>query len=327
MSNASFYSVQKLPTTSQDAIREFDARYIAAIGVGVPDSWADIGAYIPTSSPWTTYPVGAFALAFQRTRGEQRFKKLASKSFDIKAEEFDEGYQAPLASLLTNDFAYAQWNQAPQRLVIAEGNLRNQELIALIEAGESKAWIDGVNFFSATHLSDVTNSTSATWSNYQSSPKSVLSVANITAEVIAMQGVRDENGKKLGVDPDTIMVPTEVGQSLINLLAKELILDSSGTVAESNPYAKSGKFKVVVNKDLTNADDWYLIDSKLISQVGLPPWITLRWDVPTNSALAMRYWDESSDFFKNTGEIKASKHVWYGSSLGFPHPIRKVKGA
>lgn len=325
MSNASFYSVQKLPTTSQDAIREFDARYIASIGAGMPASWADIGAYIPTNSPWTTYPVGAFALAFQRSRGEQRFKKLASKSFDIKAEEFDEGYQAPLASLLTNDFAYSQWNQAPQRLVIAEANLRNQELVALIEAGESTAWIDGVNFFSASHLSDITDPTSATWSNYQSSTKSVLSIANITAEVIAMQSVKDENGKKLNVNPDTIMVPTETHQSLVNLLAKELILDATGAVAESNPYV--GKFNVIKVPEFTDADDWYLLDSKLISQTGLPPWITLKWQVPSGSALALRYWDESSDFFKNTGEIKASAHVWMGNALGFPHGIRKVKGA
>lgn len=325
MSTAKFYDIGKFPSNSQEAIREFDTRYIASIGAERPPTWADIGDMIPTNSPHTTYPIGAFGLSFQRSRGEQRFKKLASKSFDIKTEEFDEGYQAKLVDLMTKVFAYQNWQKGPERLIVAEQNLRNDEIITLLEAGESTAWVDGVNFFSATHLSDITNPASTTWSNYQSSTKDVVSVTNIEAEVVLMQGgVRDENGRKINVNPDTIAVPTAKYQPLVNYLAQAMILDGTGTSGVTNPYV--GKFNVVHMPELTDANDWYLMDSKLIAQ-GLPPWITLRWQVPTGTALALRTWDESSDFFKDTGEIKVSAHVWYGTSLGFPHGIRKVKGA
>ena len=68
--------------------------------------------------------------------------------------------------------------------------------------------------------------------------------------------------------------------------------------------------------------DWYLIDSKLISEMS--PWVSMRQNVPP--ALALRRWDESSDYFKDTSKIKVEAHIWYGFSLAIPHAIRKVQG-
>jgi hypothetical protein len=43
-------------------------------------------------------------------------------------------------------------------------------------------------------------------------------------------------------------------------------------------------------------------------------------------SLGLRQWDESSDFFKDTGKLKMSAHIWYGFKLIFPHAMRLVKG-
>lgn len=325
MTNA-LYDISKLPATSQAAIREFDDRYIASIGAAQAPTWSDIGELIPTASPMVTFPVSSFALKYQQTEGEGRFKTLKEKSFDVKTQELDAGYEGKLIDILTQTFAYRNWLAGPQRLMIAEARHRNRSIVTLLEAGESTSWpIDGVNFFSASHLSDFNDSASTTWSNYQVSTKDVVSIANIEAEVVAMQGALDENGEKIGADPDTILVPTAKYQKLVNLLAQSMILDSTGAAGVTNPYV--GKFKVVHVPEFTDVNDWYLVDSKLIAATGLVPWISLRWQTPANSALALRYYDESSDFFKDTGRIKASSHIWYGFSLGFPHAIRKVKGA
>jgi len=320
------YDISKLPATSQAAIREFDDRYIASIGAAQPPSWADFGDLIPVGAPMVTFPVSSFALRYQQTMGESRFKTLAEKSFDVKTQEFDAGYEGKLVDILSQSFAYRNWTQGPARLLIAEARHRNRSIVTLLEAGESTVWpIDGRNFFSATHLSDFNDAASTTWSNYQVTPKDVVSIPNIEAEVTIMQGALDENGEKIGADPDTIFVPTAKYEPLKNLLAKELILEATGAAAENNPY--KGRFNVVHVPELTDANDWYLVDSKLRASSGLPPWLSLRWMVPTNSALALRYYDESSDFFKDTGRIKASSHIWYGFSLGFPHSCRKVVGA
>jgi len=325
------YTITTLPTDDQAAIREFDDRYIASIGAAPPPSWSDLGDLIPTASPFVTYPISSLALKYQQTEGEDRFKTLLASSFDIKAQEFDVGIQAKLMDLLTHVFAYRNWQQGPARMMLAEARHRNRSLVTLLEAGQNAIWgtaakpIDGVNFFSASHLSDFNDPSSATWSNYNSAALDVVSIANLQAQVTIMQGVLDENGEKVGANPDTILVPTAKYEPLKNLLAKELILENgTGSAATNNPFF--GRFNVVHVPEFTDVNDWYLVDSKLKSSTGLPPWISLRYTVP-NPSLELRYFDESSDFFKNTGSIKVSSHIWYGFSLGFPHAIRKVVGA
>lgn len=321
------YTFDQLPTTSAAALREFDDRYIAKLGAAKPTGWVDVfGEMIPTAAPMLTFPVSQLRTKYIRSQGESRFKKLREKSFDIKAEEFDDGYQAKLLDLFQNVFAYRNWQQAPGRFVVAEEVLRHRMIAALLESGTTKDCVDGKKYFATNHPANmVDEAVTAIWSNYQATPKDVVSIANIQAEVTLMKSeVRDENGEKMGADPDTIIVPTEKGEGLRNLLAKEMILEGGAntTAATNNPY--KGRFKIVEAKELTDPDDWYLVDSKMISE-GLSPWLSLRQTVP--QSLALRTWDESSDFFKDTGEIKVSSHVWYGFGLAMPHAIRLIKGA
>lgn len=331
------YSIEKLPPTSQAAIQEFVDRYLASIGAAPPPAWSDLGDLFPTDTPMTSFPISNLAIKYQQTEGESRFKSLGEKSFDVKVEEFDAGVEAKLLDITKKIFAYRNWAQGPARMMLAEARHRNKSIVSLLESGQSTLWgasaanpegIDGANFFSATHLADFTDPTSTTWSNYQSSATDVVSIANIKAEVTAMQDVRDENGDKMGVDPDTILVPTAKYEPLKFLLAQNLMLETTTTpgnlaAGTTNPY--SGKFNIVHVPEFTDANDWYLVDSKLMS-AGLPPWISMRMTVG-NPALELRQWGEESDFFKNTGRIKVASHIWYGFALGFPHAIRKIVGA
>lgn len=319
---ASLYTVDQLPTTSAAAIREFDDRYVAAIATAEPTGWhSQYGVVEAVNTPHTTFPVSALGLKYQETTGENRFKTASEKSFDIKSVEFDEGIEARLLDLFTQTFAYRQWKSGPAKLLAAEQRLVARKIAALIEAGASTACYDGANFFSASHPCNFAKSEFGTFSNYQSSAKDVVSVTNIAAEIALMRAaVKDENGDKLGVNPDTILVPTEKLEAVKNLLAQALILDSSAGV--TNPY--QGKLNVVEIKEFTDANDWYLVDSSLIAQ-GVSPWLALRYVAP--QTLGLRNYDESSDFFKDTGKIKVSSHVWYGFSLGLPHAIRKIVGA
>lgn len=330
------YTIQQLPADDQAALREFNDRYIASIGAAPPPAWTDMGDMFPTNAPMVTFPIGSLALKYSQTEGEDRFKTLLSKSFDMKAEQFDVGIEANYLDLLTQTFAYRNWQQGPARMMIAETRLRNRAIVTLLEGGHTGVkWgvtanqpngIDNAYFFSATHLSDFNNPSSTTWSNYQVTGKDVLDFDLLEAEVITMQGVLDENGEKVGVDPDTILVPTAKYEKLKNRLAKDMILETSGSSFAATNNIFRGRFNVIHVPEFTDTNDWYLLDSKLRSTSGLPPWIVLR-QMMSDPALELRTWDTSSDFFKNTGKIKVSSHVWMGTALGFPHVIRKVTGA
>lgn len=363
------YTFDQLPTTSAAAIREFNDRYLAAVGASQPTGWADtLGELVPTDRPMVTFPVSQLRTLYQRTTGESRFKKLLEKSFDVKTEEFDDGYEAKLTDIFQQVFAYRNWQRAPERLVLAEEQHRHLMIAALLDGrgnrsgavgsandpgGTGRLCVDGANFFSTSHPANMVDATVAspvtgatTWSNYQSTAKNVLgstatgnnsgpfALDNLQAEVIAMQtGVLDENGLLLGARPDTIVVPMDYEEPLTNMLASDRLLASItngtsndvGAAGVTNFY--KGKYNIVGAKEFTtitgSTADWYLVDSKLL-KAGIEPWVALRQTMP--QSLALRVYDESSDYFKDTGNIKLSSHIWYGFALALPHAIRRIKG-
>lgn len=313
----SLYVNEQLPTTSEEAIRQFDEKYLAVLSAAPAPTWGD--RFVQSvGAPRVTYPIALMATKFLETKeASSRFKSMAEESFDLRVVEFDAGFEAAMLDLKTNVFAYRNWMAAPDRLRVAEGRHLCRNMAALLEAGTStlSPW-DAVNFFSATHKANPSYG-STTWSNYQSSTLDPATLANIQAEMTAMRDVRDENGDKLGVEPDEIWLPTEKFQLVSDKLNQALI--SNG---ESNPLL--GKLKPVHVPDFTDANDWYLVDSKMMA-AGFDPLIAAQY-VPSDT-LGLRYWDESSDFFKDTGKIKVSQHIWNGFALVFPHAIRLIKGA
>lgn len=320
------YTFEQLPTTSGQAIREFNTRYLATLTAFKPTGWADRFAYLlPTKAPKVTYPISAMRTKYRKTTGESSFKRAGEKKIDLMAEEFDDGYEAKLMDLQQEVFAYRNWNNAASRFVTAEESFRHQKIAALLEAGESTACWDGKNFFATDHPANPFDAGPGTFSNYQSSTKDVVSLANIEAERTAMEaGVLDENGELMGVHADTIFVPLAKAEPLRNLLKKAMLATASGNAAETNPYA-DGSLTVVAVREFADTNDWYLADSKLIQSGGFDIALAMRQELPP--ALALRFFDEASDYFKNTGKLAVSSHIQYGFGYGFPHAIRKIKGA
>lgn len=359
------YVQSELPTTSQAALREFNDRYLAVLGASRPTGWADrLGELVPTDRPMTTFPISQLRTLYQQTTGESRFKTLQEASFDVKTQEFDDGYEAPLMQLFLQVFAYRNWQRAPERLVLAEEQFRHTQIATVLANGTSTLCVDGTDFFGTTHPINITNpnialqasSSTTTWSNYQSTATNPLglnatginggahSLDALQQEVVNMQtGVPDENGVLMGADPDTILVSAARYEPLKNMLARERVLEfmtsatggtnapasaTSMTAASTDNFYK-GKFTIELVKEFPYVsgsgvtDDWYLVDSKMVKS-GISPWLSMRQTVP--QSLALRVFDESSDYFKTTGRIKLSSHIWYGFSQALPHAIRRIKG-
>ena len=55
---------------------------------------------------------------------------------------------------------------------------------------------------------------------------------------------------------------------------------------------------------------------------GLPPWV-----IAEDATEELLTWDESSDFYRDTKQIKVESDIYINAALLFPHGIRKVKGA
>lgn len=315
---ASLFLKDTLPSTSEEAIRRFDERYNAVVSSAPPSGWAE--RFIANvDAPRTTFPLSAFTSGFRETKEESgRYRGMSEKTFDLNVVEFDDGYEAKLSDLLTNVFAWQRWSEVAGELVTAEARHHATQMVTLLEAGVSTACkYDGVNFFSTSHLCDPTDSDSSTFSNYQSSTKAPT-LANIQAEMILMEkGVLDVNGKKLQVNPTEIWLPTDKYRVVSDLLNQAFL-----ATGESNYMA--GKITPVHVPELTDVDDWFLVDGNLLSK--FTPMVAAKYTA-LDGRLGLRYLDENSDHFKKTGKIAVSKHIWAGYGLLFPHAIRLVKGA
>jgi hypothetical protein len=316
---ASLFTKDTLPTSSEEAIRKFDERYNAIIAAAEVSSWAE-RFVADVDSPRITYPLSSFTSGFRETKEESgRYRGMSGKTFDVNVAEFDDGYEAKLADLLTNVFEWQRWGEVPGEFIKAEARHHARQLVTHLEAGTSTVCkYDGVNFFSTTHLANPFGEAVAAnqWSNYQAGPLAPTLV-NIAAEMTSMRLVKDVNGNKLGVEPDEIWLPTQKFQGTSDLLNQAFL-----TGGESNYMA--GKLKPVHVPEFTDADDWMLVDSKLLTKY--TPMLAARW-TQLEAQLGLRWLNESSDHFVKTGKIAVSKHIWAGYALLFPHAIRLIKGA
>lgn len=300
--------------SATDAFAAIDERYAASLASPNIDPWAaNFGDVIATDSMVVRLPIANLTgWAYQQTQGENRFQSFSGKYFDLKTEEFDQGYEEYLLKLQKDPLAARQWSLFGDRLPMLETQLVNSQIGAALVAGTTTNGIDGTAFFSVGHK------------NYQSAA-TPFNLTNLMAEASAMSAQTDPSGRSIGVKPDTIVTPNGLFFPATLAVAQALMLSSG--VALDNPL--KGMFKVVASNDLPThatpaSSDWYLIDSTLVSK-GLPPWVITRMAV--DGDVGLRRFDTDSDFFKNHSRIKVSSHVFYGFSLGFHYGIRKIKGA
>lgn len=325
----SLYTADQIPTTSEQAIREFRENYLMAVTNAKPSDWAgQFGDIMTIGAPRATFPISTIAAKYRETREETgRFRRFNEKSFDMKVVEFDDGFEIEALQLFTNAFAARQWANVPEQFTIAEQRHVNRNLVTLLEAGtgttlQTCPW-DGLAFFTASHLADPLGDTSNTFSNYQVTGKAVDDVTKVEEEVTLMRAVKDPNGEKLGVEPTDILVPTAKFQKTVNLFKQDLIANAAGTATIRNPFF--GTFNIVHVPELIDADDWYLVDRNLAKRIGVSPWAATKYLPPAD--LGLRFFDESSDHYKTFGNLKVGSHIWYAFALVLPHAIRLVKGA
>lgn len=341
--------IEEFGASSQRALEEFRMNYNMALAAE-PMVWAEqIGDMLPGGALKETYPLN-FAAARYVEKTAQGPGTARAKNVDISItkREFNAGEQVELRRLEAGDFAYAlSWQRLAERMARARVTLRNTLVTALLEAGTSGFWgssaelatgIDGQPFWSATHKVNPFDDSiklrgSATWSNYQSSA-TTLGAVNLTAEKAASIQVAAADGTEIGFDYDQILLPSALKETAKNLLTiQDLILDARASLnsvnnvmgATRNPHYQSGMDWVCGPELAAHAtpgsSNYYLIARTGLAR-GLVPWV-----IAEDSGEDLRTFDESSDFFKDSGEIKIVSHIYLNAALLYPHAIRYVKGS
>lgn len=319
-----------LPQSSQDALQMFDERYNALQLLAEAATWVDqLGEFHPTPALLTRYPMSILSLKYQEAIADgTAFKRIGEKDVPLTVVEHKEGVEIELLKLLTNTFSAKRWADAPAALLQAEEIFKLKQISVSLEANTLTCGWDDLALFHASHLSNPKDAGSTTFGNLQSTPTDVVDVAKIEGEITAGFEVLDVNGDPLGVHYDTIGVPRQKFQKLANLLKQDFIATPAGTATMRNPY-NDGSLNVVRMDQLTDVNDWYCFDSKMIAK-SVVPWTVAKLAIqaPGFDALGLRRYDmDNSDRCREKGLIAVASHIYYGKAMLFPHAIRKVVGA
>lgn len=319
-----------LPTSSRDAQEMFDERYNAAQLLVQPQTWvSELGEEHATPALETKYPMSVLALNFAEAKNHDgRFKTIGEKECTLTVAEYQEGVEIELLKLLTNTFSAKRWTDAPALFTQAEQMFKLKMIAnALVANTETCGW-DDLALFHDAHLCNPKDAGVGTFDNLQASAKDVVSLTNLEAEITLMAEVLDINGDPLGVMPDTIGVSRQKFQGLKNLLKQDFVPSAAGTATMRNPYNDAG-LTVVRMDQLTDVNDWYLLDSQLIKK-DVPPWTLAKLALqnPGFNELGIQHWDMSnSDACRKKKTIAVSQSIFYGFKFLYPHAIRKVVGA
>ena len=126
--------------------------------------------------------------------------------------------------------------------------------------GASTNGADGVALLSAAHpyspaQSGTTQSNEGTLT---------LNVANVDTTRQNMLNFTDDKGELLGVEADTILVPTELERTARQIFGRGAIWEPGSAQFDRNMF--EGAMRIVVWNRLTDANAWFLIDSMLMKQ-------------------------------------------------------------
>lgn len=332
--------IQQFGASSQRALEEFRLEFNATL-VSQPIAWAEeLGTVLPGGSLKDTYPLSFYAIKY-REKSAQNASATTPQSSDVTVSKklFSASAMAELIRIVKGDFAYIQqWGQTAAQMARARVNLRNHLVADLLEAGVSTAWIDGANFFSASHKVNPFDPKmklhgSLTWSNYQSSA-TPLNPGNLTQEKASMYLIPGPDGEEIGHGPTGMLIPTGLKETArLMLTVQDLILDAKASLnsvsnvmggGNRNEHFNSG-FEHIWAPQLASSaatSNYYLFSREAIGS-GLPPWV-----LAEDATEEVRVWDENSDFYKNgSGFIKTESLVYCNAALLYPHGIRLVKGS
>ena len=132
--------------------------------------------------------------------------------------------------------------------------------------GTSTNGADGVGLCSTAHPYSPAKSGST-----QSNESTLtLSLANVDTTRQGMRNFVDDQGNLLGVEPDTCLVPSELERDAIKIFGRQALYEPDS--AEFNVNMFAGQMRVIVWNRLTDANAWFLLDTRIMRQQLIWQW-------------------------------------------------------
>ncbi len=195
-------------------------------------------------------------------RGARVVTNLAARAAELENRKFEKTVGLKVDDLADNNMGLFSSAVAGLGQM---GKFLADDLVLEVLQGNATCY-DGQAFFHASHPVNVDSSAAGTFSNYESTGKT-LTADNYNAMRARMMAYLGEDGKAMRINPNLIIVPPSLERTALEIVEATALARVFGSDTAAAPVENvlRGKSKVMVIADLEVAPTtWYLADTTQI---------------------------------------------------------------
>lgn len=217
--------------------------------------WERIATIVPSENDIEKYAWLGATPRMREFKDERIPAGLLEHDYSIKNKTWEASVAVDRAAL--EDDQYGQIRLRIQGLA-DEARRHQEELVfGLLRDGFNTLCYDGQFFFDTDH----SDGESGTQSNKGTS---ALSASSLQAAFTAMMKFKDDQGKPMGIIPDTLVVSPDLKWTAMELLGSIYAPDSEVGKTETRKNVLKGALDLIVSPYLTDSNDWFLLCTKRV---------------------------------------------------------------
>jgi len=207
----------------------------------------------------TASSVGALG-NFSQFTGTVTYQSQA-QGYDVTATHVPFASGIQIERELYDDDRHNIWQRRPVALAQAAQQTRQKHAARIYNNAASVDSFfynntEGVALVSDSHT---TNSGASTATGFDNMTTSSLSAVSLAAARIQMRGFRNDVAERISVMPDRLVVPVD----LVHIAQEIVESEGQPDTANNNINVHKGKFTVLDWEYLTDANNWFLEDSRM----------------------------------------------------------------
>lgn len=207
----------------------------------------ELATTVPSNTRTNTYGWMGRLLKMRKWDGPRVIQNLNTHAYQLENEPYELTVGVDRDDI--EDDQLGVYNPLFEELGRNSKKWPDQVLKTALQAGTTNLGFDGVAFFASTHPLNAAGNQS---NNFTST---ALNAANFASTRAAMMAYTGEDGEPLGVMPDTLIVPPQLGDTALSIVTATV-----GSAGATN--IQQGQAKVVIVPELANAGTtWYLADN------------------------------------------------------------------
>ena len=220
-----------------------------------PSNWERFATVMPSEHDAEKYAWLGSTPKMREFKDERVPAGLFEHDYSIKNKTWESSIAVDRAAL--EDDQYSQIKLRVQGL--AEESKRHQDelIFGLLKDGFSSLCYDGQYFFDTDHAEGESG-------NQSNKGTDSLSPTAVQVAFTTMMKLKDDQGKPMGIVPDTLVVPAELKWAAMEILESLYASNAEVGKTDSRKNVLSGALDLVVSPYLTNPNCWFLLCTKRI---------------------------------------------------------------